>query len=208
MQILAIGAHFDDIELGCGGSLLHWKQQRHKITLFVATQSGYDDPQGRPIRSSQSALTEGQAAARYIDAELLTGDWPTFCIEFDESLNASLVDLIQTLKPDLLLTHWGHDVHHDHQVLAKASLHCSRHVPRLLTYRSNWYCGDRSFKPNFFVDISKTFTKKQELIQIYASENRRTNGSWIDYITAEAKRMGLIAGTAYAEGFEVIKWLA
>lgn len=207
MNILAIGAHFDDVELGCGGSLLAWKGQGHAITIFVVSRSGYRDPQGTVIRSDATARAEGIAAADYIGAKLIEGDIPTFELEFAEPLNKKLMDVLHSVQPDMVLTHWSGDVHHDHQALALASLHCCRHIPRLLMYCVNWYESDQRFDPRFFVDISATLEKKTELIEMYRSENGRTGGLWLDYVRASARMTGLRAGVQYAEGFEVVKWL-
>lgn len=206
-KILAIGAHYDDVELGCGGSLLMWKDQGHDITIFTASLSGYRDPEGNVIRSDETARAEGVKAANYLEAKLITGDFPTFELEFAEPLNCKLMDVLHNVKPDIVLTHWGRDVHHDHRAVALASLHCCRHIPRLLTYYSNYYESDWPFDPRFFVDISDMFEKKIELIKIYRSEKSRTGELWIDYVRSQSRLMGLKVGVQYAEGFEAVKWL-
>lgn len=208
MNILAIGAHFDDVELGCGGSLLSWKEQGHKITIFVASRSGYRDPQGTVIRPDDTARAEGIASAKYMEAELIEGNSPTFELEFAEPLNCKLMDALHKVEPDTVLTHWCGDVHHDHRALALASLHCCRHIPRLLTYCSNYYESNLRFDPRFFVDISDVIEKKIELIEIYQSERTRTGELWSDYVQSQSRLMGLKADVQYAEGFEVVKWLA
>ena len=208
MKILAIGAHFDDVELGCGGSLMAWREQGHKITIFVASRSGYRDPQGTVVRPDDTARSEGIASAKYIGAELIEGNFPTFELEFAEPLNCKLMDVLHKVQPDTVLTHWSGDVHHDHRAVALASLHCCRHIPRLLTYCSNYYESNMCFDPRFFVDISGTINDKITLIEIYRSENIRTAGGWVDYVRSQAGLMGAKAGVQYAEGFEVVKWLA
>lgn len=206
MKILAIGAHFDDVELGCGGSLLSWKKEGHSRTIFTATRSGYKDPQGHIIRTDQTAREEGFRAAKFLGAELITADFPTLELEFSEPLNCKLIEVLQQVKPDLVLTHWMGDAHHDHRALALASLHCCRNVPKFLTYRVNWYEGREHFDPRFLVDISETLEQKIELIKIYESENHRTHETWLDFVQSQARTMGLKAGVRFAEGFEVIKW--
>ncbi len=206
-KVLAIGAHFDDVELGCGGTLLNWKDQGYDITIFTASMSGYQDSQGNVIRSDETAHAEGIKASKYIGANLIRGSFPTFELEFSEPLNCKLIEVSDAVKPDIVLTHWNGDVHHDHRVVALASLHCCRHISRLLMYCSNWYESDRRFDPRFFVDISDTFERKLELIEIYRSEKTRTGELWIDYVRSQSRLMGLKAGVQYAEGFEVIKWL-
>jgi len=207
MNILAIGAHFDDVELGCGGSLFQWKKLGHEIIIFVASISGYSNSQGDIIRSDSVAYEEGVNAANFLGADLITGGFSTFDVEFAEPLNRKLIDVSNQVQPDIVLTHWSGDVHHDHKFLSLATLHCYRHIPKLLMYCANWYEADNRFDPRFFIDISDTFTKKKELIEIFQSENKRTKGIWMDYIQAQSRLFGLKAGVKYAEGFEVVKWL-
>jgi LmbE family N-acetylglucosaminyl deacetylase len=207
MKILAIGAHYDDIELGCGGSLSRWKKEGHEIHYFVASESGYSTPEGQVIRSSEIARKEGHKAAAMMNACLTEGLIPSFEVEFVESLNAILLKLLKEIKPDIMLTHWHGDVHHDHRALARASIHCSKHVPRLLMYSSNWYESEVRFNPMFFVDITRYLDEKVKLIQVYESEITRTHGRWLDFVVSQARLNGLKAETKYAEGFEALKWL-
>lgn len=206
MKILAIGAHHDDVELGCGGSLLLWREQGHAVTIFTATRSGYRDPFGAAVRPDDVAREEGRAAAAFLGASLIAGDTETLALEFAEPLNRELLQVVQRLQPDLVLTHWSGDVHHDHRALALASQHCCRHVPRLLTYCANWYEGDRRFDPRFFVDVSTTLERKVELLRIYRSENERTGQVWADFVRSSARLNGLKTGVRFAEAFEVVGW--
>jgi LmbE family N-acetylglucosaminyl deacetylase len=206
-KILAIGAHHDDVELGCGGSLLKWGSLGHEITVLTASRSGYCDAQGHTIRSNAIAREEGRKAADFMGAKLIEGGFETFALEFSEPLNCLILEALECIRPDIVLTHWSGDVHHDHQAVALSTLHCCRHVPRILMYRSNWYSSDRTFQARFLVDISKTFEQKRTLIDIYASERRRTGALWEQYIASQSRWLGHQAGVSYAEGFEVVKWL-
>ncbi len=206
MKILAIGSHFDDVELGCGGSLLKLKSQGHKLFIFTASLSGYADPQGRIIRDDEIAGEEGRKAANYLGATLLTGEFPTFELEFAEPLNCAIMKTLHQVQPDIVFTHWSGDIHHDHRAVALSSLHCCRHVPGVLTYCSNWYDSESLFAPRFFIDISETFAEKLTLIALYQSEHTRTHSIWDDYVKSRSRLMGLKAGVEFAEGFEVVKW--
>ena len=62
MNILAIGAHFDDIELGCGGTLAKHIKNGDKVYVFVATRSGFSDHRGKLVRSNEVAMKEGKNA--------------------------------------------------------------------------------------------------------------------------------------------------
>ena len=207
MKILAIGAHADDVELGCGGSLLKWAREGHQITIYIATDSAYCAPDGTPVRSKNVATEEAEASARLIGAKLIIDSFKCFEISFGEPLNARLVSLINKEKPDLIITHWDGDTHPDHQALAKATLHSSRHVPSLLMYMSNWYIGTAQFDGRFFVDISGNLDGKLDIIAMFHSENDRTGGKWVQDARDKAKILGKQCGVSYAEAFFVVKYI-
>ncbi len=208
MNVLAVGAHFDDIELGCSGALAKHVKCGDQVTIYVATNSEYSNGEGKLIRSGDTARKEGEEAAAVIGAELICGKCPSLFLEFEEKTNIELIKLIEERQIDLLYTHWKDDIQHDHINLAKASIHAGRHVPRILMYRSNWYLSDGNFKANYFVDISETWEIKEKAILAHQSEYGRVGGKWLDFFKRQAQNNGLIAGVAYAESFEVVKWLA
>jgi LmbE family N-acetylglucosaminyl deacetylase len=206
MNILAIGAHFDDVELGCGGSIARHTQKGDKVYIYVATISGYSN-YGKVIRDNTIAFNEGKKAAEILGAELLCGNFKTLRLEFVEELNVELVKLIEEKKIDLIYTHWLGDIHHDHFSLAKASLHAGRHVKRLLMYRSNWYHSTFEFRGNFYFDITDTWSIKAKAITAHESEYSRVGKKWIEFFKNEAENAGQRIGVKYAEVFEVVKWL-
>lgn len=208
MNVLAIGAHFDDIELGCSGSLRKHVENGDKVVIYVATKSGYSGPGRGTVRSNEEALSEGEKAAELIGGRLVCGGFETLHLEFEDELNAQLVQLIEQEKIDLIYTHFKDDVHHDHAALAKASLHAGRHVPRILMYHSNWYQSDVRFTPDFYQDITTTWETKETVIKAHKSEYERTGGVWVDYFYQEAENNGFICGVKLAEGFRCVKWLA
>lgn len=208
MNILAVGAHFDDVELGCGGALVKHVNQGDNVYVYVATVSGFSNHNSDLIRSADIALQEAQTAMKVIGIkEMITGQFATLHVEFTDDLNLQIIKIVEEKKIDIAYTHWVGDIHHDHQALAKASLHSCRHVPRLLMYRSNWYHSNIDFKGNFYVDISTEWQTKKKAISSHVSEMERTGNKWIDFFYNEAKNAGQRIGVKYAEVFEVVKWL-
>ena len=208
MNILALGAHSDDIELGCGGSLARYASLGHNIYLYVATKSGYSDSKGNLIRSDNQAEVEATEAASIIGAkEIFFGGFDTFQLEFNESLNSSILKILERYKIDMIFTHWSGDIHHDHQSLAKATLHSTRHVKKILMYRSNWYQSTNLFFGNYYIDISNHWEVKEAAINCHESEVGRTNGAWLNFFKNEAENCGLKIGVKFAESFEVVKFL-
>mgnify|MGYP002633792457 CR=1 FL=1 len=201
MKVLAIGAHADDVELGCGGTLLAWAAAGHDVNIWVATESAYTAPDGTQVRSAEGARAEAEAAADQIGAKLEIGPFKSFELAFAEPLNSVLVPLVARIAPDIVLTHWDGDTHPDHKALGLSSLHACRHVPTVLTYCSNWYPSAATFDPRVHVDISETLEGKLDLIRLFESENARTDGAWCEWIEAQARTFGQRINTRYAEAF-------
>ncbi len=207
MNILAIGAHFDDIELGCGGTLARHVFEGDSVFAYVTTVSGYSNHSEKQVRSSDIALEEGRKAAGILGIDLICGNYSTFLIEFCEDLNKELLKIIETKQINIIYCHWPGDVHHDHQAVAKASIHSGRHVPRILMYRSNWYQSTVEFRGNYCVDISSFIDKKIEAIKAHRSEYDRVGKKWLQFLLNENQNCGQTIGVEYAEAFEVLKYL-
>ena len=84
MNILAIGAHYDDIELGCGGTLAKHISKGDKVIVFVATVSGFKDHKGKLVRSNEIAEREGIQAMKVLGVKnFIQGELETLKIELD-----------------------------------------------------------------------------------------------------------------------------
>lgn len=208
MNILAIGAHFDDVELGCGGALARHAAAGDAVYVFVATVSGFTNQYDQSVRTSEVAREEADAAMRIIGVkELICGNFKTLEVEFVDALNIQILRLVEELGIDQVYSHWTGDIHHDHQAVARATLHSCRHVRRLLMYRSNWYHSTQDFRGNFYVDITAHWETKERAIRAHASEVERTGNRWIGFFRNEAENAGQRIGVQYAEVFEIVKWL-
>jgi LmbE family N-acetylglucosaminyl deacetylase len=208
MNILAIGAHFDDVELGCGGALARHARQGDSVYVFVATVSGFSNQYNQAVRTNESAIEEGRNAMAILGVkELLCGNFKTLEVEFVDTLNVEILKIVQDKKINQVYVHWTGDVHHDHQAVGKASLHSCRHVPKLLMYRSNWYHSTLEFRGNFYVDITQCQEIKEQAIRAHVTELDRTGEKWISFFRNEAENAGQRIGVKYAEVFEMVKWL-
>lgn len=207
MNVLAIGAHFDDIELGCAGALAKHIKNGDKVIIYVATKSGYTGANNQVIRSDAEAVSEGEKAAGILGAKLVCGGFETLHLEFEDELNLQIVELIAAEKIDCVYSHFEGDVHHDHVALAKASLHAGRHITKFLQYHSNWYQSNNNFIPDFFVDVTETWDIKERMLKAHESEFKRAGEKWLKFFRNEAENNGLKCGVELAEGFKVVKWL-
>ena len=195
MNVLAIGAHYDDIELGCAGTLMKHVQNNDKVTIFVITDSSYASPTNQPIREKAEASAEGKAAAAIIGADLICFNLRTFHVFYDESLTSSILHQIERLNIDTIYAPWVHDVHRDHKNACRAAIMAGKHVPRFLMYQANWYNSEHTFKKQVFKDISDVFGQKIKALEAHKSELHRTGNKWLDYITTNNRLDGLKIGS-------------
>jgi len=207
MNILSVGAHFDDVELGCSGTLMKLKDKGHTIKLVVVTDSAYKNPKDRIIRDKETALKEGKKAAKIMGVELITFDIPTFEANFDEQLTRKLIEIIEDNEIDMIFAPWIHDIHRDHSNVGKTVLMAGRHVPRFFMYRANFYDTYHQFNGRFYSDISDYMEKKIEVIRAHKSELERVRYSWMEFIRNQNRNDGQKIGVKYAEVFEVIRYL-
>lgn len=206
MNILAVGAHFDDIELGCSGTLINHVRNGDHVTVLVLTNSGYADPNGIVVRTDEEALTEGQTAASIIGADLLTLNFKTFYLQFNEEVTLYISNLIKERNIDTVYCHWIHDLHRDHQCAAQNTIMASRHAQRVLMYRSNHYDTTHTFSGNVYSDISDVMTQKIEVIKAHKSELERVRYKWIEFFTRLNANDGQKINVDYAECFEIVRY--
>lgn len=164
LNILAIGAHPDDIELGCGGLLLKAAKRGHNVFMYNLTRgSASGDPQER----TQELIN----SSKFIGARAL---WIDNFEDTKLSLNSEIIDhieyFIERSSADVVYTHSPVDNHHDHRTLAAATIEAARYVPNVLSYEMP---VTRDFKPQVYYDISDVIQQKIELINIFRSQRNK-----------------------------------
>lgn len=107
MKVLAVGAHLDDIELACGGTLAKAIDKGHQVKMIVMSESGYTNYDGRIMRTAHDAICEGRNAAHVLgvgDIEILKFDSKDIPYHYD--VIEILDEKIQNYSPDIIFTHW------------------------------------------------------------------------------------------------------
>ncbi|WP_419779741.1 PIG-L deacetylase family protein [Maridesulfovibrio sp.] len=204
MKILAIGAHFDDVELGCGGTLFKHSEAGDEIHILVVTHSGYSDDTNH-TRSAEDALQEGKEAAKMIGATLHTLNKETLVLAPSEHLVHNIYEIVAKINPDRVYCHRPNDYHSDHASVGFASLRATRRCPEVFCYRSSWYILDEPQDDNCFIDISDYVEQKCTLVKIFKSELEKVNYSWLEFVQAQNHAAGLKIGVKSAETYRVIK---
>ena len=166
LRVLCLGAHADDIEIGCAGTLLAWRAERPlQVRWLVACAAG---PRGEEARRSARALLRGAAL------ELRLGDWPdTRLPQQQEGLKDWMRQAASGFEPDVVLTHRLEDRHQDHRTLAELSWQIWRdHL--VLEYEIPKWEGDLG-QPNVFVPLSAAVAarKRRHLLRHFGSQRGR-----------------------------------
>lgn len=207
MKVLAIGSHFDDVELGCGGTIIKYSKKGHDIYILVVTDSEYYTYDGTIIRSKCRAYEEGIAACRRIGIKsLICMNKRAKKVKCDTILIEQLNEHIDVIKPDIIFSHWFADLHEDHYEVARATVVAARHYPSIFFYRSNWYHSTEQFDGRIYVDITDVMEDKLEVLRLHKTEYTRRGEAWLDWAVSRAREAGLRMGIEYAEEFGVLKY--
>ena len=205
-NVLAIGAHFDDIELGCGGTIARHVESGDNVIMLVLTDSAYLNYDGTMIRSKEVALKEGKRAASILGVKkLISKGLETKTLTYGYELIELMNQIIDDNDIDTVYTHWDKDVHQDHSAIGKATFNAARHVKNLLMYRSNWYHTSDQFKGNYYSNISDFIDIKINAVKAHENEYKKFGQGWIDFFKNENANAGKKIGCEYAETFEIIK---
>lgn len=210
-SILAIGAHPDDIEFGCFGTLKKHINDGDCVTMVVMTQSDVKDAHTQEItRDSSQSVIEAQRAADIIGADLILGPFQDTKVPFDNQSVAFLEKIIKERKVDIIYTHWAGDTHQDHINTLSATMAASRLVKNVFCYEQVPLPRITTTYPvaNYYVDITDTLDYKLNGCREHKSQIDKfmSHGfDIIDGIETLAKYRGNQAGVKYAEAFNVLK---
>ena len=206
-KILLIGAHFDDIEMGCGGTVAKLSK-KNDITAVVVCDSEIR-AEKNILRSKKIAKIEGFKAFKILGVKkVITLNIKTNEIEKKRDLIYSKLAKINNIANyDYVFTHWYGDAHRDHRELSKICLSIFRKVNNFMMYESNYYFGEKKMIKNFFFDISEDSKIKIMAIKQHKSEMIRNNNMWLKYFQNDFENNGLMFNKKACEGFYLLKYL-
>lgn len=198
LQLLFLGAHCDDIEIGCGGTILQLLAMRGdiEVTWVVFSASQVREQEAR--RSASLFLQQAQQSTKVIIHNFRDGHFPY--------QGAEIKHCFETLKnecnPDLIFTHYRQDRHQDHRTISDLTWNTwRRHL--ILEYEIPKYDGDLG-QPNFFSPLSKDICerKARTICDVFRSE---ANKAWMseDTFMALARLRGIESAAPgnHAEAF-------
>jgi bacillithiol biosynthesis deacetylase BshB1 len=218
LDLLAVGAHPDDVEISCGGTLALAARQGLRVGILDLTR-GELGTNGTPEERSR----EAEAAARLLGAR---GRWNAALpdgglVASDPGQTAEAVGWIRRLRPTVLLTHFPRDRHPDH-VAASELLDRAWYLAGLRRYapsaeppfrpRARYHFASRvGFTPSFIVDIGEVWDVKRRAILAHATQvspdapdARSTplnSPDFLDRVESRARHYGAMIGARYGEPF-------
>ena len=194
--ILAIGAHPDDTEIGCGGTLMKMKAEGNDVNILTLSLGGFGgDPN---IRKK-----EAEAAAKLQGAELFLGDFCDTKIVSSLETIQFIESIVQHIQPTHVYTHSFNDSHQDHRSVYQATVTACRQIPNLFSYLSPSATVD--FRPNIFISIDNYIDDKLQSLAVYASQKDNRPYLHPEMIKATARYWGRFCNYGMVEPMEVIK---
>ncbi|MBU1184033.1 MAG: PIG-L family deacetylase [Proteobacteria bacterium] len=196
MKILAIGAHPDDIEAGCSGTLAKYAQNGHDIYLLIMTE-GHMGGEGAIRKKEQT-----KSAKILKPRELIGGAYKdTLLLPHMNQMVHDIEAVLKKIAPDFIFVQHEDDTHQDHQALAKATISATRYVRNVLFYEGP---TTQNFSPTVFVDIKETLDKKFAMLLAHHSQVQKTNIEGLsitDIVRSTAIFRGIQGRVQFAEAF-------
>ena len=199
MNILAIGAHPDDVEFGCGGTLLKYSERGHKVYMLVMSK-------GEKGGDLEVRRKEQENSARILGIQTLYfGNYKDTEIVQSQKLITEIEGFLKEIKPGFIFVHYFDDTHQDHRNLADSTISATRYIHNVLFYEGP---TTQNFTPNVFVDITSVLDKKYDCLNAHASQISRTNIEGLSIIEAAksaAHFRGIQGRVNYAEAFNSLR---
>jgi LmbE family N-acetylglucosaminyl deacetylase len=201
-MILVLSPHTDDAEIGCGGSLMKWKEEGEKIEVIAFSRCEESIPSGFDKDATEKEFMKNMdfiGAKRKI-VELPVRRFPDYRQE-----------ILQCLKnqetPDLVVCPSLDDIHQDHRVVAEEAVRAFRERSSIISYDLPY--STMNFNANMYIKLEERHIKnKHIMINNYKSQVGKFPEYFAkEYIYGNAQAHGMKIKTNYAEIFEVVRWL-
>jgi LmbE family N-acetylglucosaminyl deacetylase len=200
-QVLCLGAHSDDIEIGCGGTLLKLIEMYPDLSVCWIVFGATGEREKEAIKSAENFLSSVNRKEIVIKG-FKDGFFPYIGAE----IKVYFEELKQEVNPDLILTHYRQDLHQDHRIISELTRNTFRnHL--IWEYEIPKYDGDLG-SPNLFVHLSKSICQ-QKIQHLMSHFRTQSNKQWFteETFTAILRIRGIESNATeqYAEGFYCYK---
>jgi LmbE family N-acetylglucosaminyl deacetylase len=174
LRIVCVGAHPDDPESGCGGTLARYTAVGHSVTVIYLTRGEAGIPGKSHEEAAAIRTAEAEAACKILGAKPVFAGQIDGATEVTHKTADALAKLLTEEKPDVVFTHWSIDTHFDHQAASMLTIRAYLAArPRWLLYFFEVNSGSQTlgFMPTAYVDITATRDKKKQALFAHKSQN-------------------------------------
>jgi LmbE family N-acetylglucosaminyl deacetylase len=202
LRVVSVGAHPDDPESGCAGTLVRYVQAGHSVTIVYLTRGERGIRDKTLEECARIRTSECEAACNIMGAK------PVFFGQIDGATEVThiqvdaMTKLLSAERPDVVFTHWPVDTHMDHQVasfLVIRACMALRDPPNLYFFEVNTGEQSRGFMPNAYVDVTPVLEMKKAALLTHVSQHGAR--IWQEHHEIIAAWRGREAGVAAAEAF-------
>ncbi len=218
MNILAIGCHPDDLEIGCAGTLAKCAERGDRVIMCHVANGNLGHVVIMPDELREMRTKEAENAAALIGAESINIDVGDMHVEASERETINrLIEVVRYAKPDLIITHNPDDYMRDHQQTSQLAFHASfgSSIPHIQTATEAYgeivpifymdTLAGINFVPTEYVDVTETIETKLKMLACHESQIKwmleHDKIDFIDFVRTCSKYRGLQCGVPYAEGF-------
>ena len=208
-NVLAVGAHADDVEIGCGGAVAQHVKKGDNVIILVMVESSYTHYDGTVMRTVEESEAEEKSAARIMGAELINLGFENKNLPYSAESVEAINKVIDDYSIDTIYTHWYHDTHQDHKRTTQSVLSAGRYVHNILMYEPEYPAGRSylGFRNQYYVNITSTFDIKMNALKCHESQVQKYGEDFLKAVEARARHRGYDIGGTYAECFEVVRLL-
>ena len=211
-NVLAIGAHPDDIEFGCGGTLIKHKKNGDKIHYLCMTSGeSIDGVTGKILRTSDEHKSEINDAIDILGCDSVTrANFKDLHIPFSFNSVNVIEREIKNKNINIIYTHWAGDANQDHISTFKATMAAARYIPNVFCYEQIPVprMSENQMDINHYVNIDNEFNNKIKSSLCHKSQISKYKIHGFDVeenLKILAKFRGIQANCKYAEAFKIIK---
>ena len=217
MRVLAVGAHPDDIEINCAGTLVKCAKRGDEVTVCHMSDGDMGHVVIQPKELGLLRREEAKKAGALAGFRVVWGGLHDLDIYDEKDARDKLVKIIRDARPDFIITHGQNDYMPDHTAVAKLvfdasfSASCPHYLPELgdatpvcpIYFMNN--ASGLDFLPTHYVDITEEMEMKREMFSCHESQitwlKDHDNVDFVEQIGIFARFYGLQCGTTYAEPF-------
>ncbi|MBO4251200.1 MAG: PIG-L family deacetylase [Clostridia bacterium] len=205
-NILIIGAHYDDAELGVGGTAARFVAENKKVYKITLTNTQVKSSiMSLDIKAERAQENSRNACLCYGAVEIPFHTAPYGELTYSRTMMQELEKIINEYDIDTCFFHFKSDYNTDHLSAHRICMTAARHCNNLLMYQSNPYITSEAFYPNVFFDISDYVHLKEKALSCYDAEHNR-QGNLFESNIERNRLWGYGIHTKCAEGFMAIKF--